>query len=252
MSWPITQNTRILQTGTSLSDPTNPVGRLATRPGALFDQLRAQFMMYEPAPPFVYTPARLGQAAPAAYSPLSVVGRNAPLMSYGVGGRVVSGLASDLAASIYSFAPALIIIEICCNDFGGGTNVTPGGAFQTSYAAVLDGIRTNLPLAKVLLLNETVRGENVAAGSFVDGTNTWAGNTRIAELCNGTSTVGTFKTQYPQFCELVDVNAPALAYCITNNTGGGATRYLTSDALHQSDVGARIIATAIMQHLTFS
>ena len=242
MSVPAGNLSRILVTGTSLTQTGVPSGNWQGRPGSLTDQLRAALINYNAAPIQSYAPARLGQAA-AAYAPFPQQGRRQVVMGWGVGGRTVSGLQGDLPASIYAWKPDIIVIEICCNDFGGGTNVTPGGAFQVSYNAVLDGIAANLPNAKVLCLNETVRGETVTGANFSDGTNTWAGNTRIMECV----------ASHQSFCTFVDVNTPALTYCIANNSVGGVTpRYLTIDSLHQSNTGADIIATAVMAQLAMS
>jgi len=248
---PNAQNaTRIHWTGTSLTDPKNPAGSLPTRSGGFIDQARAQPISFGAAPILSPVPAKLGQAIQP-YAPYPVQGRRQVITTYGVGGRVIAGLASDLQASIYNWKPDICVIEISTNDFSAPTNVTPGGAFQVSGAAVLDGIFQNLPGCQVIFLSVTVRGETVAGSNFADGTDTWAGNLRIQELCNGTSSVGTFVSKYPTFCTYCDVIGPALAYCIANGVAS-TPKFLTSDSLHLSNTGCALTSAQPMKKIVFT
>jgi len=236
---------------------TGPAGNYLGAPGGLIDRSRAAPISYGAAPTINYIPAKLGQTVQP-YSPLPQLGRRQVITAYGVGGRTVSGLAADLQASIYNWKPNIVILEIGTNDFGGSTDVTPGGVFQTQYSLCLDGIFQNLPGCKVLCLTPPIRSEAwVAAGPHLaDGLDTWAGLTRLQELCSGTSTVGTFRTLYPSFCELVDLITPAFAYerIMQPVAGTSVTPFeLTQDSLHPSVYLGKIFhGTTIMQHINWS
>lgn len=242
--------TRIHWTGTSLTDPKNPVGSLPTKPGAFVDQARAKPISYGAAPTQNVVPAKMGQTIQP-YIAYPSQGRRQVITTYGVGGRVIAGLASDLQASIYNFKPDICVIEILTNDFGGGTNTSPGGALQTSGATILDGVFQNLPGCQVVFLSVTVRGETVSGGHFADGTDTYAGNLRIQELCNGTASVGTFVSKYPSFCTYCDVITPALAYAVANNITASPT-FLTSDSLHLSILGSVLASVQVMNKIQFN
>lgn len=244
MSWTLSNADRTLIAGTSLTQLLVATGNWQGRPGSLTDQIRATpIPSAAPNAPFLYVPSRMGQTAPALYSALAAKGRRQTIMAYGVSGRTAAGLQGDLAASIYVWKPQLVIVEITTNDLSGGTNVTPGGAFQLSYNGILDGIGANLPGTKVLALSVTGQTEVTTAGpNMSGGSNSWAGNLRIQESCAARSS----------YCEYVDVITPFMNFCVQYNLpfpGGSSPRYLTVDSLHCSDVGARIIANAVMQHL---
>lgn len=254
MSWNLGNNSRGLFSGDSITSLGNLiVGNWPGVPGGFIDQARTKPINYTPAPPFNYVRAAVGQSAPTSYVARSVPGRKQVFSVYGVGGRTISGLQADLPASIYSFAPDLIVLEIGTNDFGGGTNVTPGGAFQVSYNAVLDGIKTNLPNCKVLCLSPPIRSEQwVAAGPHLaDNLDTWAGLTRIQESIAAIGVDGLPRSSY---CEYVDLITPAFALIriLQPVAGSSVTPYaLTQDSLHPTTLGRQVIAAAVMQHINF-
>lgn len=247
MSWPANNLTRIHCTGDSITSLlTGALGNYPGAPGGLIDQSRATPLGFNASPTSqLIVPSRPGQAAPAAYSPLPQCGRRQVFTVYGVGGRTMSGLQGDLPASVYCWAPDILIIELGTNDFGIGTNVTPGGAFQVSTNAVLDGVHATLPSCKILILSITCRSEVVVAGPhFTDATDTWAGNTRIQESVAARSS----------YCEYVDVIGPALAYSAINNPIGSSStpRYLTQDSLHPTPLGKVLLGTAVAAHIAWS
>jgi len=248
MSYAASNLLRIHCTGDSITSQANRiVGDWPSKPGSLIDQSRALPINFTAAPIQAYTPGRLGQAV-GGYLPFPQQGRRQVITVYGVGGRTVSGLAADLPASIYSWKPNIVILEIGTNDFGGGTDVTPGGVFQTQYNAVLDGIATNLPGCKVLCCTPPIRAESwVAAGPHLsDGLDTWAGLTRMAESIAARAS----------FCELVDLITPAFALTriIQPVAASSVTPFeLTVDSLHPSLYGRVAgIANPVMSHLNWS
>lgn len=247
MSWPVTNTSRIHVTGTSLTQLNTPTGNWQGRPGSLIDQLRAKGIVFTPAASSVYQPAKAGQGIPSSYTPLAPTGRRQVVTAYGVAGRTLNALQTDVPTSVTMWSPDLVIIEMGCNDFGVTGVGGIGSAWAVAMAATLDNIHSGNPNAKVLVCSVTVRSEVTIAGPhFNEGTDTWAGNsdTQLVIAANNRSA----------FAEYVDVITPALAYSFVNNPPGSSTspRYLTSDSLHQSNVGAIIMGTAVMQHLVVS
>lgn len=247
MSFPANDSSIFLFGGNSVTALTTGIlGNWAGEPGSFIDQSRAMpILSAPPVVPINYIPARAGQVASAVYTALAQRGRRQVMRIYGVGGRTASGIAADMAASVYVWQPTIFALEIGTNDFP-GTDVTPGGAFQTSYNQILDGTHTNLPNCKILCLSPPCRSEAWTAGPHMSGgLDTWAGLARIQESVAARSS----------FCEYVDLLTPALAFQVQYQPVAGSSVSpfeLTQDSLHPSARGKRLIAQAVLSHITWS
>lgn len=228
-----------------------PAGPITETPGGLRAQLLAAPVSYPPMSVPPYTPVTLASPKTPNTTPATLTGRQDNLTYNGIGGMAVAGLESNYATMT---APYLFdVLIICCstNDRGGGTDTSPGGAFQTSYNAYLDHVHSNRPSAQIICTSVQVRSPGWVAGPhFSDSTDTWAGNTRIQESVAARSS----------FCTYYDAISMWLAWSVANNVpqGSSGTLYptnpnaLTYDNLHGSPMCKQLWATGLMGLFTFS
>ena len=243
-----TNTTRWLFVGDSITAlTTGTSGNWPGRPNSFIDQAQTKSISFTPAPAQTVVPSRLGQTAPASYSPLTQRGRIQLFSVYGVGGRTVSGLAADLQASIYIFKPDIIGLMIGTNDFP-ATDVTQGGAFQTSYFQIIDGVIANVPnCQKIFCMTPSIRSEawTAAGPHLADGFDSWLGHARIQECA----------LARPSVCEFVDVLTPmfALTRIMQPVAGTSQAQYIqTKDSLHPTPLGCQVISATLMNRVIWS
>lgn len=74
-----------------------------------------------------------------------------PLATYnrGIGGDTTQGVINRLKVSLYDIAPSEIVLMIGINDLNGGV---PSETIVNNYRTIIDGIKTNLPEAKLFTM----------------------------------------------------------------------------------------------------
>lgn len=252
MSIAVTNNTRVHVVGDSwpAGQGAEPAGPLTETPGGLRAQLLAAPVSYLSTVVPGYAPVTLASPKTVNTTPAVQTGRRDGLTYNGIGGMTVAGLETNYATMTRPYLFDVLIIVCATNDRGGGTDVTAGGAFQTSYNTYLDHVHTDYPSAKIICTSVQVRSPGWVAGPhFDDSTDTWAGNTRIQESVAARSS----------FCTYFDFIGQCLTWTAANNLPSGQDvlyptnpNALTYDNLHGSPFCKQLWATGIMGLLSFS
>lgn len=242
MSATATNLSRILVTGSSLSQvPPATTGNWAGRQGGLFDQLHAKTLASIAAAPASslvnYVPSRVGQTPPASYVAAPTTGRRQVCMTYGVPGRTLGALVTDLQASVFCWGPDIVIVEMGANDFGVTGVGGLGSAWAIAVAGTIDGIHAGLPNAQIIFCSMTPKNETVAGGHFADGTDTWAGNSDTQLVIANAG-----RSAYTTYCDYI---TPMAAFAVSQSIAA-SPKFLTQDSLHPSDLGCVIMGTTVL------
>jgi hypothetical protein len=188
------------------------------------------------------------------WTPATQTGRRDNLSYFGIGGLKADGLNTNYTQQTKPFNPQILVVIIGTNDISSGTDVTPGGAYQTSVATYVDQVHTDFPSCKILWGSAQVKNEQwTAVGPhFLDGTDTWAGNQRVQDAfaASGRSA----------WCQYFDLISPMLTYETLHNTpapgitgtGADGSGVLTYDSLHGTPACKVLLAQIAIAQLTFS
>lgn len=217
-----------------------PHGPLTETPGGFRDLYRAVPYSSVATTPSWRAP-NLGDAKTANTTPATLTGRRDNLTFSGIGGAT-SGTyinATNYQLQTKAYRPDILVWLTGVNDFG--TDVSPGGTFDTNTNTYLGMVQSDFPACQVIVCSITPKAEQyTGVPNFTDGTDLWAGNDRLRERATQRGYI------------YADIINPLLQAEIAFNTPApGAVTFYSYDNLHFLPAGKVLLGQILMGFFNF-
>ncbi len=157
----------------------------------------------------------------------------------GTAGHKVSDLQKRLERDVLSRQPSLVVILIGINDAVQGENNLAQATTRDKFQAGLTDVVTRVQKAgaRVILCTPSVIGEKKGQGNYLDP--------KLEDYSEAARRVAK-QTE----CELCDLRKAFKSYLEKNNRHNETQGLLTTDRVHLSADGNRLVADALLKHLS--